>query len=320
MISAEAGEASRPRRVLVLLNPGAGQGRTLRRVLEDLRSGCGPELELLVPDPEDQAQQVLEARAALKTNVDAVIVCGGDGMVNLAANLVAQARVPLGIVPTGSGNDFARAVGVPRRSAEAVGNVLRALAQSEIPIRAVDALRISIAGDEPSWAVNSVNIGFDAQVNQRANRKSQVPRKLRYLAALAQEIPRFRAVEFTVAINAQQEALQRSALICIQNGTFIGGGIPLAVDGSPDDGIAEVSHVRPLSRAGLVALFPLLMLRMHRWLRPLVTESVQWIRVQVPERVPVYADGDELATAAADSHRGVVLEIELIAGALVLLR
>lgn len=320
MTNAGAGPVSSARRVLVLLNPGAGQGRILRRTVEGLESGCGPELELLIPDPDDQARQFLEAEAALTAGADAVIVCGGDGMINLAANLVAQTGVPLGIIPTGSGNDFARALGVPRRSSEAVDRVLQSLAQPELLSRRVDALRISTSGTEPRWVVNSVNIGFDARVNQRANAQSRAPRKLRYLTALAQEVPRFAPVEFTVQVNSEGERLQRSALVCIQNGTFIGGGIPLALGGRPDDGIAEVSHVQPLSRPGLVALFPLLMLRMHRWLGPLVTQSIQRIRIGIPEGVPVYADGDELPCGAADCERGVVLDIELIPGALALLR
>lgn len=242
-------------------------------------------------------------------------------MVSRAVNLVAQRAVPLGIVPTGSGNDFARAVGIPRRTSEAVRRLLEALQQPELPLRPVDALRLK-SSFEPGfrWAANSVNIGFDARVNQRANAQRGVPRRLRYLAALAQEIPWFRAVEFELQIDSEEEVVQHSALICIQNGSFIGGGIPLSRQGRPDDGWAEVSHIAPLSRPGLVVLFPLLMMRMHRWLRPLVTQRLRHIRIHVPEGVPVFADGDELHSGTSESGQGVDVEAELIPGALLLLR
>lgn len=309
------------RRVLVLLNPGAGRGPALDEVRRRIEARGGPDLELVVPDPADQHQQLCKAKAVLEAGADAVVVCGGDGMVSLGANLVARTGVPLGIVATGSGNDFARAVGVPRRSTEAVHRLLAALEQPVLPVQAVDALRVktSLSAD-PRWAVNSVNIGFDARVNQRANAQRRVPRRLRYLAALAQEVPRFRPVEFTVRIDSAEEAVQRSALICIQNGTFIGGGIPLALDGRPDDGWAEVSHVAPLSRPGLVALFPLLMLRMHRWLGPLVTQTMQWIRIRVPEGVPVFADGEQLHPGDSETGQGLDVEVEVIPGCLLLLR
>ncbi len=249
-----------------------------------------------------------------------MVVCGGDGMVSRAVNLVAQRAVPLGIVPTGSGNDFARVLGIPRRTSEAVRQLLRALDQPELPLRSVDALRLRSSFEPGSrWVANSVNIGFDARVNQRANLQRRVPRRLRYLLALAQEVPRFRSVEFGVQIGAREEAVQQSALICIQNGSFIGGGIPLSREGRPDDGWAEVSHIAPLSRPGLVVLFPLLMMRVHRWLRPLVTQRLRHIRIHVPEGVPVFADGDELHSGTSESGRGADVEAELIPGALLLL-
>lgn len=309
------------RRVLVLLNPGAGQGPRLEQVRRSIQAAGGPQLELMVPDPSDQNSQLAQARAALDTGVDAVVVCGGDGMVSLAANLVADRAVPLGIVPTGSGNDFARTVGVPLRAAEAVHRVLHALAQPEIPVRAVDALRLHTSWDsDPRWAANSVNIGFDARVNQRANAQRRVPRQLRYLVALAQEVPRFRCVEFRMQIGSAAASVHESSLICIQNGSFIGGGIPLALGGRPDDGWAEVSHIAPLSRPGLVALFPLLMARMHRVLTPLVTQKVRQIRVEVPCGVPIFADGEELHSGRSDSGEAVDVSVEVVAGALHLLR
>jgi diacylglycerol kinase (ATP) len=304
---------------------------------------------LVIPDPSDQEEQLREAKAVVEQGVDAVVVCGGDGIVGLGVNLVAQQEIPLGIVPTGSGNDFARAADIPRRHANALQRVLQALAQPELPVRRVDAIRLKISCAPSSqadtgasaqsleavkavevrersenavrvlWVANSVNIGFDAQVNQRANAQRRVPRQLRYLVALAQEVPRFCAVEFGLRLDSGPAVRQKSSLICIQNGGSIGGGIPLAPRARIDDGWAEVSHIEPLSRAGMVTLFPVLMLRMHRLLKPLTTRQIRHIRVEVPPQVPVFADGEELHSGRSSLAAGTVVEATLIPGAVLIL-
>lgn len=252
------------RRVLVLLNPHAGRRRSLTRAQARLRTHPGLALDLVVPDPADHAAQLAAGRTALADGVDAVVVRGGDGMVAARVGLVcdhAEAtgrRVPLGIVPAGTGNDLARAAGLHRRDpGAALEAVLRALEDPAAPVRRIDALRLTVtragAVVERRWAANSVNIGFDARVNARANALGAVPGPLRYLAALGLEARAFAAVEMGLG---------------------------------------------PLPTAGLALLFPLVYVRAHRLLRPLCTERARRVRVAVPDGVPVYADGDEVLPAS----------------------
>lgn len=151
------------------------------------------------------------------------MVRGGDGMVGAGFGLVCDhaaatgRRVPPGIVPAGTGNDVARAAGLhrhdPRAALEAV---LRALEAPAPPTRDVDALRVTVtrpatARDGPAdgadvvvdrrWAANSVNIGFDARVNARANRLRRVPGPLRYLTALALEARTFAPQELGLTLD-----------------------------------------------------------------------------------------------------------------------
>ena len=322
------------RRVLLLLNPGAGQARALRHAQRRIQEHQGLHVDLIVPDPRDQRTQFDQARAAVEEGVDVVVVCGGDGMVSSGVNLVALRGIPLGIIPAGSGNDFARAAGIPRRCEPALQRVLNALSQPQPPVRAVDALRLQMeahdddaaGGDHDDgdgargrWAANSVNIGFDARVNQRANAQPKIPRQLRYLVALAQEVPRFSPLKFEAEFDDAAAAHLDSALVCIQNGATIGGGIPLAPGARIDDGRAEVSHVAPLSRAGLLALFPLLMLRMHRRLTPLTTLRARRIRIRVPVGAPVFADGDQFLSGEGTGADRAWVSVELVPGAVELL-
>ena len=333
------------RRVLLLLNPGAGRARALRHAQLRIEEHHGLQVDLIVPDPNEQRTQFDQARAAVEEGVDVVVVCGGDGMVSAGVNLVALRGIPLGIIPAGSGNDFARAAGMPRRDEAALQRVLHALSQPQLQVRAVDALRLQVeahgeasggdrvaGGDRGSegddgegggargrWVANSVNIGFDARVNQRANAQRRTPRQLRYLVALAQEVPRFAPMKFDAEFDDAAVAHLDSALVCIQNGATIGGGIPLAPGARIDDGWAEVSQVAPLSRAGLLALFPLLMLRMHRWLTPLTRLRARSIRIRVPAGAPVFADGDQFLSGEHTGAEEVWVSAELVPGAVKLL-
>ena len=293
------------RRVLVLLNPHAGRRRSLARAEARLRERPGLSVDLVVPDPADRAAQLTAARAALADGVDAVVVRGGDGMVGAGFGLVCDhaaatgRRVPLGIVPAGTGNDVAGAAGLhrhdPRAALEAV---LRALEAPHVRTRAVDALRVSVTrpatGPEDEadgtgvvvtrhWAANSVNIGFDAQVNARANRLRRVPGPLRYLAALTLEARAF---------------------------------VPQELELTLDDGRADAVLVGPLPTAGLMALFPLLYVRGHRLVRALRTVRVGRIAVRVPAGMPVFADGDPVLE---EPHDGCEVTVEAVPGAVALL-
>lgn len=297
----------------------------MARARRRIEAYTGLSVELIVPEPGNHAAQMEQARAVIAEGVDAVVVRGGDGMVAAGLSLVLGAQgdpIPLGVVPAGTGNDFARATGLSRRDPrEALDVVLRALERPVMRVVAVDALRLRVSTDgavhDERWVANSVNIGFDAQVNRRADALTRVPGSLRYLVALFGEVRRFRPISFEAAVDGEPIARRESALICMQNGPTIGGGIPLAPGAEIADGRAEVSYVDPLSRPGLVGLFPLVYLRAHRLLRPLHTRRARRLRVHVPAGVPLFADGD--AVLAGD-HPGCEVEVDVVPGAVSLLR
>ena len=97
--------------VVLLINPAAGRGRGARVgavVAQDLRSR-GLDVQVVIGAcPAESAQQAVRSVAA---GCGALVVCGGDGIVHLTLNAVAGTTVPLGVVPAGSGNDFARSLG-----------------------------------------------------------------------------------------------------------------------------------------------------------------------------------------------------------------
>lgn len=155
---------------------------------------------------------------ALRTSIqqerpDAVVVVGGDGMVHAAVNVLAETEIPLGLVPAGTGNDFARNFGVDRLSVRmAAEQIITSLVTGP---RRVDLARVqlrplpspSTAAEETTvevrWVASGVNLGFDAVVNARANALRWPTGRARYVVAVLQELWRYTAPALTVSTTDQ---------------------------------------------------------------------------------------------------------------------
>lgn len=253
-----------------------------------------------------------EGRLALAEGADALVAAGGDGTVHLAANLLAGSGTPLGVVPLGSGNDFARGLGVPRhRPARAIASIVRALRHPAAFRRRVDAVRIEQEG-RMRWAVNSVNIGFDARVNRLANELHGLPGGLRYLAAIGRLAGSFRPLPFRIRLDGGPWREHPSQLITIGGGATVGGGIRLLPGADLADGRLDVLLVRPLCPAQLAALLPVAAIGAHRRLPQLRIVRVRRLEVAAPAEALVYADGEPVG--AGD------VAVECVPGALHVLR
>ncbi|MCS6710663.1 diacylglycerol kinase family lipid kinase [Brachybacterium sp. EF45031] len=230
-------------RVGLLVNPSAARGsaqRTGRQVAHLLRLAGISVVEVSgssVHVARARAQQVLDTLTAL-------VVVGGDGTVSLGAELVAGTPVRLGVVPAGSGNDFARALGIPTDSPEAaVKHLLRSLSR---PVVTVDALEMtSLDEDVPphrSLALGSVALGFDAMVNARANASRRGPRT-RYAVAALRELPHFTPIPFRLTVDGQEPRDVDATVLTVTNTGMFGGGMRLSPQSRPDDGVAELVTV-----------------------------------------------------------------------------
>ncbi len=298
------------KRIVYALNPRSGQGRRDTEAL----GGHGIELA----EGETFAELYAATAQALQTPADALIVQGGDGMASMGAEFAVAHGIPLGVVPTGTGNDFARSVGIPRgRSSRIRENLIEALESGQARYRSVDLLRFTIDGEE-HLAVNSLNIGFDALVNERANEKRHLRGTMRYFIALLQSVRDFRSDAFRFAIDGGAPQTIRAEVMTITNGRTVGGGIPLVPDARPDDGKLDVIVVAGLNRFGLALLFPSALVGLHRFLPPVSLHAGTSIRMDVPAGVPFYADGECIRPSNAQVRAKVTVTID--PGALRLVR
>jgi diacylglycerol kinase (ATP) len=287
------------REIALLTNPTAGKGRAAgaRLVALPRLQDAGIAVRDLVGRDADEALDL--ARGAVADGVEALVVVGGDGMVNLGVRAVVGTGARLGVVPAGSGNDVARYLDLPRDDPAAATD--RVIASRT---RTIDLARV---GDRHFVTVMAA--GFDAVVNERANAMTWPRGQMRYNLATLAELRTFHPLAYTLDLDG--EVLRtRAMLVAVGNGPSFGGGLRITEGASLEDGLLDVVVIGPMSRAGLVRTYPKLFRGTH-------VHHPQYSRYRV-RRVTVAAPG---ITAYADGERlgALPLTVEADPGALTVL-
>jgi len=289
---------------LLLVNPAAGRGRALAlapRAEAAARAAWGEVVRLDTSAPGTATPMVREAAEA---GVARVLVVGGDGTLHEAANgllsAVVRERPPLGIVSSGTGNDYAKLAGTYRLTPEA--------AIARLARGTVHHHDVGTAWGE--YFINSVGIGFDALVGGRVNSLQRGSGLAAYLAAVGWTVSRFSGFPAQIAGDDRAFA-DRLLLIEVGIGPSVGGGFKLTPDALVDDGLFDVCAIRSLSRAGIMLKVPLTLFGWHTRLRDVRMFRTTALTVASTDGLPLQAqfDGELRST----DHR---MEIRMLPRAL----
>jgi diacylglycerol kinase (ATP) len=276
--------------VAVLVSPSAGRGRARAAsdaVLAELRAGGLTPTVLGATSRADAEQRAGEAVAG---GVDAVVAVGGDGAVHAALQAVAGTATPLAVVPAGTGNDLALAMGVPRDPVTAARAAAEDLRNGAV--RTVDAGRTG-----SRWWATVLCCGFDSAVTDRANRLRWPRGPRRYDVAILAELARLRPREVTLVLDGVRSTVPIT-LIAVGNTCWYGAGMRICPGADPADGLFDVTVVGPLGRRELVRSRPLLTAGTHVD-HPAVTVH-RAARVELAcDGVSTYADGEPVAPLPA---------------------
>lgn len=266
----------------VVLNPVADRGRAGAREgeLRGLFREFGVEPRFLRTEGPGQATELV--RNLCQEGLPRVVVAGGDGTLNEAAQALIGTETALGIIPLGSGNDFLRSLvgGLDLREA-----VRRAITGE---IRKVD-----MGEANGRFYLNSLGMGLDGQIAQDYVRMKFLRGELGYLWAAIYEIARFRP--FHLRLRADGQELQRNGLmVAVMNGPYAAGGFHLAPRADPADGALDLVAISNYSRP--VRLPVLLAVRMGKHLgfgrvRHLLVREVE---IRADRALPVHLDGELL--------------------------
>ncbi len=268
------------REIVLLTNPTAGKGRAgrVRDTSLPLLHGAGWRVRPLVGRDADEASDL--ARKAVADGVDALVVCGGDGLVHLAIQVLAGTDTPLGILPAGTGNDVARSVGIPVRDAAA----------ATARLLAWEPRRIDLARSGDRWFAAVLAAGFDAVVNERANKMTWPRGQMRYNLATLAELRTFTPLHYEMDLDGEQLQLE-AMLVAVANGPSFGGGLRIAEGAILDDGLLDVVVIGPMSKPELIRTYPRLFRGTHVDHPMFSRHRVKRVTVACPGIVG-YADGE----------------------------
>ena len=256
---------------------------------------------------------------------DVVLVLGGDGTIHRHLEALVKLGLPVLVVPRGSGNDFARALGL-RRVRDSVA-AWRRFVFSAGRIRTVDLGVITPLGSDAACCVGPTNlgsnaagcvvtdrsfqrretkyfccvggVGLDAEVARRANR---LPRWLRglggYALALPPALARFAALPMEISSAGTDHgdltlrSSQATVLVAFANTPNYGGGMEIAPDAEMDDGRLDICLVTDVNRFKLFCLFPSVYFGKHLGLEDVEYFRTTRLRIETKASLDVYADGE----------------------------
>jgi diacylglycerol kinase (ATP) len=289
----------------LIVNPAAGRGTgrhlasAIHRRLADfgvratLREASNPgHITTLVAD-------------ALASGERRIVIAGGDGSLNEAVNGYvgrAGADQALGLIPIGTGNDFAKVAGVPRRWRDACDRLVRATPT------AFDA-----GCCNGHWFINGIGAGLDARVAQAASRVRRIRGPLTYAVGLLNVLGDHRRPPHGIVVHDTGTYRGGITLMAIMNGRVLGGLFPIAPDADPTDGRFRLVIGGDLSRRQIVALLPALLRGRHLGRPGVAYVTTRGVRASFDEPVPLHIDGEVLAEPVTE------IEASLAPGAVRLL-
>lgn len=303
-------------RFLLITNPtsGTGRGANVGRRLAAELARSGVNVEHVFTTARYHARQLA---SHVTSDIDAVVAVGGDGTVHeVGCGLIESgARVPLGVVPAGSGNDFSRALGVTAHE-EGVAHYLLNAAVDLIDVGHIAWHSHSESGE--SVFLNAVGCGFDALVAANATRIRHLRGYPRYLVAILKTLRHWKAPHVTVHFEGdhhEEQVWEGPLLLCTAgNGVSSGGGFMLTPRAVLDDGLLDMCLVRDMSFRRILTVLPLAIRGTHLSQREVVSDVVEKITIESETGFPVHLDGEIVSDAVLRVH------IEARAGRLLVLR
>ena len=276
------------RRVALVVNPTAGRGLGARvaPIVRERLAAAGLTVDVFATSCAEDVGRI--SAEVVASGADAVALIGGDGTIHLGAQVLAKSGMPFGVIPAGTGNDFARGIGVPLKDPAAAADLIVAG-----KTRAVD---LAVAKDE--YITTVVAGGFDSLVNKRANAMSWPKGNFRYTLATLAELRTFKPLEYVVTVDG--EVIETKAmLVAIGTGPTYGGGLQICAGAELDDGLLDVTIIQPVSRFTLLQMFPKLSKGTHVGHPMLRTLRGRSVRLESPG-ITAYADGEPLGLLPVD--------------------
>lgn len=273
----------------IVINPTSGRGKGKVLGEQAKQEFAKHKIKLLDLSAHSFAAAMESAKVALsKKNISGLIVVGGDGMFHLAVNAVAGTGLPVGLVAAGTGNDSARALGLPIHD---VPMGVKKIVDSISKPKVVDLISTDSKG-KTFYSFGAVSAGFDALVNKRANTWNWIKGPVKYRIAMYRELMAFKPIPYRLVIDGVERVLEAN-LCTVANAPSYGGGLLITPEAQVNDGKIDLFILNSISRMELIKIFPTVYEGKH-----VTHPAVEIIRAKSVEihsaGMPAYSDGEHV--------------------------
>jgi diacylglycerol kinase (ATP) len=210
-----------------------------------------------------------------------VIAVGGDGLLHILLQRIVPAQIPFTLIPAGTGNDFVRTLGWDLQEIDEQLNSVLTTEPSAIDLGLVDG----------EWFGAILSTGFDSVVNEKANTMQWPKGPMKYNAAIAIELPRFKPRHYEITLDDRTMSTE-AMLIAVSNGRSYGGGMLVCPNASISDGYFDVMVLHPVTKLEFLKVFPKVFAGTHVT-HPAV-EIVRSKTIRIESKAIAYADGERI--------------------------
>ena len=268
-------------KILVITNPIAGGGKTLR-LLPKIRHwlSLSPH-EFSFSTPRSINEMHIEITEASAKGMSALLLIGGDGTVHQALPAIAETNIPFGFLPCGRGNDFARNIGLSTNLRN------NCSLPSNLSFHQVDLPKIN---NIPFVAV--AYVGFDSEVNKLANDgRGYFDGTLGYIICVLKALRTFKPFEIEITID-DDTWRERVMMVTVANAPFYGGGMKIAPDAKMNDGVFDICIVQEISKFELLQQFPRVFKGTHIFHPKVLMKTGKKVKLVSDEKREIFADGE----------------------------
>ena len=287
----------------VIVNPAAGAGKTAKKwqQITDLLKSIGLDFEHDFTDSPGHATEL--ARSAVKKGCELVISVGGDGTVNEIVNGLyganSDSNVMLGIISTGTGADYIRTIGTPRTHKEACQcfiNPKRLVVDLGVVEYTSNGQMIS------QLFVNFAGLGFDAEIVRATTQKfKSLGATASYLMGLLTTFLSYENQDVSLIVDGEAEE-SKICTIMMNNGKYGGGGMFVAPNADPADGLFDVLIIGDLTKPDLLRSLPRVYKGTHLTHPKVTVKRAREVEIQPAQQMTLQADGELLGETPARFH------------------
>ena len=267
----------------LVINPVSGQGKgtTIGTYVAGFLSQRSIDYTIVTGNSSVALTDHLQIFIEKNPDCEGVIAVGGDGLLHIILQKVVPAQIPFTIIPAGTGNDFVRTLGWDLEDIDQQLEYVTTAQPTSIDLGLVDG----------EWFGAILSTGFDSVVNEKANTMQWPKGPMKYNAAIAIELPRFKPRHYEITLDDRTMSTE-AMLIAVSNGRSYGGGMLVCPNASISDGYFDVMVLYPVTKLEFLKVFPKVFAGTHVT-HPAV-EIVRSKTVRIESKAVAYADGERI--------------------------